>query len=115
MQVLTPESLRYAVKQCQEIERYKVLIVVDNIRFDSSLLNYFNQSELLDWSISRNNTYFRFYNGSIIRCIDVSSNARGHKVHLVLCEQHMFKDNVMKQSLMAFEIINPDFKLTMEV
>lgn len=115
MKVLTQESLRDAIKQCQEIERYRVLIVVDNIQLDVNALNYFKSSELLNYCISRNNTYFRFHNGSVIRYINASSNARGHKANLVLCEQHMFEDDDIRAILMAFEIGNINFNLMQEV
>lgn len=52
-----------------------------------------------------------FPNGSWLRGISLSSNARGHRVDLILCEPWMLRDEDIRDMLQAVERDCTEFKI----
>lgn len=111
MEDLTRESFCAALKKCQETERYHVLIITKYLADQIFIQENWLKSTDIEFNKSRNGINIYFPNGSTIRGISLSNNARGHKANLVLCEPWMLRDEDISCILRSAEILNTNFTM----
>ena len=102
---LSRSALYYAIEVCQEISQCKIGIAIHNpdersltqTMMCDTLLNHDSVERI---NTSRNNFYIWFKNGSIIRFISPSDNARGNRFHLLVVDDRVPTDiiqNVLRR------------------
>ena len=102
MQILTKENLDAAIKKCQNLSRYRVILVTEYAKSHQEILDYLSQFELE--TICRNDEpYVKFQNGSVIRMLTSSDSFLGRRAILVLCVEKYFNDKT-GEKLRAVEI-----------
>jgi hypothetical protein len=107
---LSKSAINYAIDVCQEISRCKIGIVIHNpdergltqTMMCDTLLNHDSVERI---NTSRNNFYIWFKNGSIIRVINPSDNARGNRFHLLIVDDHVPTD-IIQNVLRCCETIS---------
>lgn len=94
---LSYSSLQYAVNICQEKEMYRVGIAIeDEISnkeakdFLLGLIKDYDNVEKVINSKYEFNIYFK--NGSLIRFVNTSGNARGQRYHLLIADKNVSED-----------------------
>jgi hypothetical protein len=94
---LNEDAIKYAISICKSKQNYKVGIVINTIKIDyvkSILLDLLKDE---DCHIRRNGGNFiqvQFNNGSLIRSIPASNNARGFRVHLLIIDDDVDRNIV---------------------
>ena len=118
---LSNAAIRYAFEVAQEIEQYRVLIVLNSEDEKNNVINILNDCIVsanedddkpitTQTSITRRRKTLYFANGSIIDVLSpVHENTmRGFKAHLVIASRY-FQDNFVYTSIRMTEILE-DFK-----
>ena len=103
---LSYASLQYAINICQEKDGYKVGIAIgDEISYEEAkdflltlVKNYDNIEQVAN---SKSNFHIYFKNGSLIRFINTSGNARGQRYHLLIADKNVSED-VMRCIILPF-------------
>ena len=90
MQILTKENLDTAIKKCQDIPRYRVILVTEHEASHKEILNYLSQFDP-ETVCNDEEPYVKFSNGSVIRMLSASDSFLGRRAILVLCVEKHFK------------------------
>ena len=90
-------ALTYAVNICQEKDRYRVGIAIeDEISYEEAkdfLLTLVKDYDNIEQAAnSKNNFHIYFKNGSLIRFINTSGNARCQRYHLLIADNNVSED-----------------------
>lgn len=105
---LSNEAIEYAVDKCRRESRYKVGIAL-NSRTKYNEVEMYLRDCLRDTDEFRVcksvcDTTIKFHNGSYIRVIPASDNARGYKMHLLIADKNI-SDDVLNCVLRPCEIL----------
>ena len=91
MQILTKENLDATIKKCQDVPRYRVILVTEHGASHQEILDYLSQFDP-ETVCNDEEPYVKFSNGSVIRMLSASDSFLGRRAILVLCVEKYFND-----------------------
>ena len=91
MQILTKENLDAAIKKCQDVPRYRIILVTEHKASHKEILDYLAQFAP-ETICEHDEPYVKFSNGSVIRMLSSSDSFLGRRAILVLCVEKYFND-----------------------
>ena len=103
---LSDLTLRFAVNECLEKERYRTLIATGGLTEFDEVTKQIDilATDIVDSMCNGGTKSYIFKNGSSIRVIPpLGNNARGHKANLTIVSKHI-NDNIRRDILSATEI-----------
>ena len=104
---LSDEAIEYAVAKCRREQGYRIAIAVPN-RNRVQEIDYALRSHLRDTDEFRarrgGGLAIEFHNGSYIKVLTASDNARGHRVHLLIADEDI-DDEIISCVLRPYETL----------
>lgn len=105
---LSKEAVEYAVAKCRRERGYKVGIALNTGARRTHIEHWFRDciSDADTLRVRRNgyNMMIEFHNGSYIKVISASDNARGNRLHLLIADEDI-SDEVLDCVLRPCEIL----------
>lgn len=103
---LNDEAIRYGVSMCESRPRYKVYIATTAQRRNEVFRLLYSAIDGKDCAIRKSNLHMEaiFSNGSYIRTIPATANARGYRAHLMIIDDYADQE-IIDRVLRPHEIL----------
>ncbi len=103
---LNDEAIRYGVSMCESRPRYKVYIATTAQRRNEVFRLLYSAIDGKDCVIRKSNLHMEaiFSNGSYIRTIPATANARGYRAHLMIIDDYADQE-IIDRVLRPHEIL----------